>query len=462
MNEDRILEQVDKKAERYFKQYKPYMECLESKSIISKIRPIGAADFYALGMMLENFQDIVSMAESEGTLADLGILPRIGLDVITVAYGTSPISIISSVQPIDEEQGTVYYKAVVAKSTAGNVTAEETLVSVEGGVLKVPTGYASNEATEAVGTGDGAHATYSGSLDYVPVRPNSLVVTAGAVSGYDDGEGHITGYGITSGTIDYTNGAYTVVFNANVGNGTAITILYQQNLEGATDIRSINYELTTKTVKSKVYALKSTLGMLKSYSLRKRFGQIAEDDIAVDLTNAINEEVLGDMIRKQAAAMVGNTNWSKTPPSQVSYFEHKQTFKDALADAESVMVGNAGRGTISYMVAGKNACAVMSTLPGWVKIYDGTSISGAHIYGTLDGVPVIRVPLATVLNANYIILGFKTSSIFEAPAVFSPYMPLTVTGMLPMANPINSQRAAAMMAACDILIANFMTKLTIT
>jgi len=67
----------------------------------------------------------------------------------------------------------------------------------------------------------------------------------------------------------------------------------------------------------------------------------------------------------------------------------KQTFKDALADAESVMLGNAGRGMISSIVAGRDVCAIIGTLPGFVKLSDGSTI-GSHIYGTLDGATVVR------------------------------------------------------------------------
>jgi len=93
--------------------------------------------------------------------------------------------------------------------------------------------------------------------------------------------------------------------------------------------------------------------------------------------------------------------------------------------AEINILGNAGRGTVSVMVAGRNACAIMGTLDGFVKISDGNML-GAHIYGTLDGVTIIRVPANAVLNANHVYCVYKGMSPFEAAVAYCPYMPLVV------------------------------------
>ncbi len=46
-----------------------------------------------------------------------------------------------------------------------------------------------------------------------PVQPGSFTSTTGAVTGTDDGDGTITGAGITSGYIDYATGAVTIVYS---------------------------------------------------------------------------------------------------------------------------------------------------------------------------------------------------------------------------------------------------------
>lgn len=220
--------------------------------------------------------------------------------------------------------------------------------------------------------------------------------------------------------------------------------------------------LTTKSVNARVWALKDTIGLEQSYALRRRFGLIAEDEVATDLVSAINSEITRTLISIIEANTQGtNTTFTRTPPAGVSFFEHKQTFKDSLAIAEATILGNAGRGMISSMICGRDAAAIIGTLPGFVKLSDGSTI-GPHIYGTLDGATVVRVPYDAVLDTNRVLLMYKGTSPFEAPAVYAPYMPLVVTTALPTgANPLLNQKAAAVWAAVECLVPNFITTLDV-
>ena len=49
-----------------------------------------------------------------------------------------------------------------------------------------------------------------------------------------------------------------------------------------------------------------------------------------------------------------------------------------------------------------------------------------RIYGTLDGITIIRIPNAGSLNANTMLCLYKGTSPFEAALVYCPYMPLVV------------------------------------
>ncbi len=96
--------QMERDADRYLKAYRPYIEMLESNSLISKVRSITPYDVYSLGRQLESFEQYKMLTEEDGTVAQLGRIPDVAFDVITVTYGTSPISAMASVQPIEEER----------------------------------------------------------------------------------------------------------------------------------------------------------------------------------------------------------------------------------------------------------------------------------------------------------------------------------------------------------------------
>jgi len=83
---------------------------------------------------------------------------------------------------------------------------------------------------ELIGTGDGAQVTFAATLANVPVIPFSVTVTAGAVTGTDDGAGNITGAGISSGTITYSTGTISVTFTTAPGVGVQVLVDYKHEI----------------------------------------------------------------------------------------------------------------------------------------------------------------------------------------------------------------------------------------
>ena len=100
INEQIKSKQTDLEAERYLKKYRPMIEALEKDSMISKVRSVRSYDVYNLGRQLEMWEHYKMICEEEGTASQLGKLPTVALDIITASYGTNPLSVIASIQPI--------------------------------------------------------------------------------------------------------------------------------------------------------------------------------------------------------------------------------------------------------------------------------------------------------------------------------------------------------------------------
>lgn len=457
-NDKKLLERVERKADFYAKKYAPQMTLMESASSpLARVRSISNYDRYALGKQLEAFDGMKKMLEYDGSINQLGVIPKIAYDVLSITYSASILPIIASVQPIEESQGLVYFKQIKSWDTKGNFTAGGTILDPRTGLV-TPQGYANNTVSaETCASGPGASFTFT--TAQLPLR-GSLYFYVGAspvtVYGSDDSNGVISGVGM-SGTIDYSTGLTTINLAAALTTET-IYVNYSQNYEASTDIPQIQSQFASTTVSAKIYALKTTVGLMETYSMKKRFGYVAEEEMAKDLVSEINAEIGGDMIRIMLALAVGNTPFSTVPGAGVSWFEHKQQLLDKIfADAGAEILTNAGRGTVNLLIAGYKAAGTLSTLPSFELITDGNSI-GAHLFGTLRGVPVIRVPENSVLTKEVILACYKGTSPFEAPMVYAPYMPLTVTGLLPMSpNPLMSQRAAAVWAGVQSLIPAFVT-----
>jgi hypothetical protein len=118
--------------------------------------------------------------------------------------------------PVGEFWNMTYFSPrVIAVSESVNVQSfviDSTMTTVSG---------------ESLGTGNGSLTTFSGTLVHAYSNPNTLTVTAGTVTGTDNGQGAITGTGITSGSINYKTGAWSVTFTVAVPNLTAITAGYK-------------------------------------------------------------------------------------------------------------------------------------------------------------------------------------------------------------------------------------------
>lgn len=81
--------------------------------------------------------------------------------------------------------------------------------------------------SEAYGTGNGTAGPYTHTATHIPLSRGSIVITAGAQSARDDGNGaFVTTPAGGTGTVDYTTGAMSVTFNAAVAGATPITVTY--------------------------------------------------------------------------------------------------------------------------------------------------------------------------------------------------------------------------------------------
>ena len=91
---------IEQEAERLYERYRDQMDLFE-KSLVAKVKGgIQPYDVYALGRQLEAFDIYKAICEEDGNLNQLGKIPNVAYDVITVAYGTSVVPIIASVQPM--------------------------------------------------------------------------------------------------------------------------------------------------------------------------------------------------------------------------------------------------------------------------------------------------------------------------------------------------------------------------
>jgi hypothetical protein len=252
-------QEIENQAEAYLKKYKRQIEFLESESLISKVRSVDIHDVYTLGKQLESFEAYKTVCEEDGSIAQLGKIPNIALDVITLTYGVSPVSAIASVQPIDEENGIVYFKNVYSQTKKGNINQGDLLISPT--TLASPiAGLSTDRITLEVDKTVSGTTDYKFNLPDEKVLPYSVKVTVGELEATDNGKGILVGYDI-QGTVDYYTGIVTVSLRNKPTSEMAIYADYSINFEESKTLPQIQLKLDNKYVKARVFALKSTLGL---------------------------------------------------------------------------------------------------------------------------------------------------------------------------------------------------------
>jgi hypothetical protein len=455
---------ADEQASIYADKYADQVSAYESSSSKAKIQEsVSAYEIVALGQQLDQFSNYAKFTESQGNLGSLGAIPQVALDVITASVGSSILPLLASIQPMAEEHGIVYYKAIKAMQTSGGYTAGDNIANPlardnpGNGTL----GRNRKAVTLATTPGATPGVSYSGNIADVPLRPFMLEVSvAGVGYGKDNGNGQILGFGF-SGTVNYVTGAWTIVFADTPPISTALAAIYDIDVDGAANIEKIQGSLLTKDVRATIFALASDVGAFANYAFSQRFGKSAIDEVASDLTNEITRILNTNAVLAIVANLpVGATDtFFRVPPTGISYAEHKLTFIDSIATAEQRLHSQSGAPTANRYIAGRVAAQVLRGMPDFQIAPDAATVS-VGLYGFYDGVPVIRA--TGVVGDNDLILCSNTGNYFNAPLAWAPFMPLMVTSTVQSANnPFRSTTAAGVWGGLVALNGSLTTKLVL-
>lgn len=451
---------VDSMANMYLEKYTDQIDAYQGASILTRVQEsVSPYEILAMGQQLDQFSNYRDFCESQGQLGSLGAIPQIALDVIAASVGSSILPLLCSIQPMAEEHGIVYYKQILASQASGGYSKGQvirdalTLDSLGDGSL------GSQRKSAALFTTVAADTQYSGNLTSVPVRPYMFEINVpGVGNGKDNGKGQILGFGF-SGTINYQTGAFDITFTADPGTGKVAQAIYDVDVDAAESLEKIEGRLITKDIRAEIWALAADVGAFANFAFGQRFGRSAVDEVAADLSNEITNVLNTQAIKRIYANLVGNTDWSKTPDAGVSYAEHKLTFVDQLAMAESVLHANTGMGTVNRIIAGRTAAATLRGMPEFQGGDAGASTSVA-LFGTYDNIPVVRA--TNVIPDNELILISNPQNYFNAPLAYSPFMPLMVTNTVQSVNnPFRQTQAAGVWAGMTSLNGALATKLTI-
>ena len=143
--------------------------------------------------------------------------------------------------------------------------------------------YIDNEILHA-----GGEKTVEGNLDYIPVRPGTVVIKTGEQKVMDDGKGNLKGSG--TGKIDYSTGAYNITFTSDVSS--AVEAEYYYDLEYApSTIPEVQIKVEEAIVTARPRKLRALYAFDSAYDLQMSQGIDINDALLVATSNEIKHEI---------------------------------------------------------------------------------------------------------------------------------------------------------------------------
>lgn len=382
----------------------------------------------AVAQLLENTDRAIANMEETTKVVNVGSFTKYVFPLIRAIFPNLIAMEICSVQPMTGPASLVFYFDFVYGTSKGQVSAGTRVFDAIAGPQMQDYTYSSETVTnELFGTGNGSTTNFTHTMAYVPVRPGTVTIVAGSVTGTDDGNGAISGTGIVSGSINYTTGAASITYSSAPANGTQILATYDYNSEAYTGIPEIDILLTSAPVTARPRKLRARWGLEAANNLKALYGLDADTELVAALAEEIRFEIDREIIEALwNNAYSGNTvnAWDATVPSGVSYTEHKLSLVDRFVIAGNNIFRNTKRATGNWIVMGTDVANIVETLPGFKPDPAAGQIGIVRI-GTLNGRwACYKDPWMT--SSRYLV-GHKGVSFLEAGYVYAPYIPLMTT-----------------------------------
>lgn len=206
---------------------------------------------------------------------------------------------------------------------------------------------------------------------------------------------------------------------------------------GYSNIPEIGLEMKSEPIEAKTRALRAYWSLDAQYMLTKEYGVDINDHLATQAAGEIAYEIDNEITSDLLKSAFANTNpilapltWSKTQQWGVSLADHYDGFVATINQGKNNIQAATRKVSATYMVCGLNVATVLSVMRNF-EATTNVSPNGPYYYGTLGGMKVYVNPN---YPADFYMLGYKGSNMFDAGYFYCPYMPVTSTDLLMDAN----------------------------
>jgi len=480
LTEEQYAKQVSNRANYYDEAevYGPYLDDLRSSDIFRLAgKSFNEHDAYYVGSLLEQFEMFCEdVLMEQGSISDLGSLPVVAYDVITASYGLGIAPITVSHQFLDEETGNVYFKDLMFNQARNGTTAGAAFMKADEGLAddfhSKLAGYSASllaNQTSGVSTASGNLGAYA-----VPTSANlrkgrvKIHIAGLALNFSDDGEGNLVG-SAGGGTVNYVTGAVVLNLTADPAATHAITWSAEIDMEKLDEIPKVDTSYRTKQVTADINAIGTTVGLLKQYQMRRRFGSLIDQENATELTQLMAAISSYRAIEALKASLAANTGLvgktfvrTNANAGTIEEIRYKQGLMSRIRSANLDMKRRSGDGFINRIVCGMNMADFIQDLDGF-KPAGMSEEYGPSILGVLDDSIVVIYAPGQIGDDQALCAYNSPKSPFKSAGYKASYMGLLITDLTSYGkNSLQKQRDAAEWAGYGGLVPRYTHKVDLT
>lgn len=359
---------------------------------------------------------------------DVGPFKIHAYDMISGLYPTMIVDDLVSVQAMSQRIGQIYFLNYVYGTNRGGVNAGDPLLSAITGAADY-NNYAGERIEDEIVLENYTGVAASTHLANFPIRPGTVVFTTDSGNLTDNGEGDIKNAGGTTvGSIDYRNGAVTLL-NGQVPASALIQASYFQDLGNApTFAGEVNVRVDCATINATPHKLRALYSMDAGYDLQMAYGLNIDQELLKTCTAEIRHERDGNVISTLYRQAGSASTWDRKIPVGVSQVEHYNSFIAHIFEDCTTIFQATKRRMGNWVVCGKDAIDILNCVGAPRFVGNGlASQSGPHFAGMLDN--KLKVFFDPFLPNDSYLVGYKGDSLIESGFVVADYLPIFSTQM---------------------------------
>ncbi len=376
-------------------------------------------------IMLENVRMYLANMDETTRLVNIGDFQKYAFNMVRALFPSLAAHELASVQPMAGPVSLVFFMKFIYNTTKGTALAGQD-------IIENPNESYSSELIdeEQVGVGTGSVDNFTGNLSFTPVKPGTVQFTDGTQIITDDGNGALVG-DTSSGTntINYTTGAFDLDFTSNVAAAQPVTATYSYDNEANDNIPAVDLTLTSSPVTAITRKLRTRWSVEAQQDLKNLHGLDAEIEQVAGITSELKFEIDREVIRDIKNLTANSVAaFSKTPPANVSFTEHKLLFIDKLLEASNLIFNTTQRAVGTWFNGGTNVASLVESLPGFVGLPKPPNTRGIYKTGRLNNQwdiwkdPTYPGASRNVFDPDGWTMGYKGVSMWEVGYIFAPYI----------------------------------------